>query len=258
MTPTHTDRAPTNPSPPDEPRTQTALYHLDGTPFGGRAARPAGAANLQPGESMHRGSSEVAPLERAEQAMPLTTAAIRRLQERIAELTVLVEQGMASASRSNSHALEAVARASDAAARAEDAETRLVIAQRVAIRLLRRPKAKALDAAIDHAARAITGRPHLELAAELDHQMAVYPEDGETLVVEPPLAPEQIARAVAARRQIGLDHDPLVALADLVTRWLSAERQIDLEERTPSREVTYGAIEALDEAQIALQRAVTP
>lgn len=255
MTPTHTDRAPTNPSPPDEPRTQTALYHLDGTPFGGRAARPAGAANLQPGESMHRGSSEIAPLERAEQAMPLTTAAIRRLQERITELTLLVEQGMASASRSNSHALEAVARASDAAARAEDAETRLVIAQRVALRLLRRPKAQAIEAAIDRATRAITGRSHRDLAADLDRQLA---EDGETLVVDPPLAPEQIARAVAARRQIGLDSDPLVALADLVTRWLSAERQIDIEERTPSRAVTYGALEALDEAQIALQRAVTP
>lgn len=255
MTPTHTDRAPTNPSPPDESRTQTALYHLDGTPFGGRAARPAGAANLQPGESMHRGSSEIAPIERAEQAMPLTTAAIRRLQERIAELTVLVEQGMASASRSNSHALEAVARASDAAARAEDAETRLVIAQRVALRLLRRPKAQALEAVIDHAAREITGRSHRDLAADLDRQLA---EDRETLVVDPPLAPDQIARAVAARRQIGLDHDPLVALADLVIRWLSAERQIDLEERTPSRTIIYAALEALDEAQMALQRAVAP
>lgn len=254
MTPTHTDRAPTNPSPPDEPRTQTALYHLDGTPFGGRAARPAGAANLQPGESVRRGIADL-EISRAEHAMPLTTAAIRRLQERIAELTVLVEQGMASASRSNSHALEAVARASDAAARAEDAETRLVIAQRVALRLLRRPKAQALEAVIDHAAREITGRSHRDLAADLDRQLA---EDRETLVVDPPLAPEQIARAVAARRQIGLASDPLVALADLVTRWLSAERQIDLEERTPSRVVTYAALEALDEAQLALQRAVAP
>lgn len=255
MTPTHTDRAPTNPSPPDEPRTQTALYHLDGTPFGGRAARPAGAADLQPGESVRRGPGD---LGRAEHAMPLTTAAIHRLQERITDLVGQVEAWMDAASRANGHALEAVKRASDAAARAEDAETRLVIAQRVALRLLRRPKAQALEAVIDHAAREITGRSHRDLAADLDHQMAVYPEDGETLVVEPPLAPEQIARAVAARRQIGLDHDPLVALADLVTRWLSAERQIDLEERTPSRTIIYAALEALDEAQMALQRAVAP
>jgi hypothetical protein len=200
MTPTHTGRAPTHPAPPDDPRTQTALYHLDGTPFGGRHASPAGAADLKPGESVRRGLADL-EISRAEHAMPLTTAAIRRMQERIAELTVLVEQGMTSASLSNSHALEAVKRATEAAARAEDAET---------------------------------------------------------VVVEPPLTPEQIAAAVAARRQIGLDHDPLVALADLVTRWIAAERQIDLEERTPSRRITGAALEELDDAQIALQRAVTP
>jgi hypothetical protein len=257
VTPTHTGRAPTHPSPPDDPRTQTALYHLDGTPFGGRHASPAGAAELQPGESVRRGPADL-EISRAEHAMPLTTAAIRRMQDRIADLTAQVEAWMDAASRSSGQAFEAVRRAAVAAAQAEDAETRLVIAQRVALRLLRRPKARALEAAIDHAAREITGRPHRELAADLDRQLAAYPEDDETLVVEPPLTPEQIASAVAARRQIGLEHDPLVALADLVTRWLTVERQIDLEERTPSREVAYGALEALDEAQVALRRAVTP
>lgn len=235
MTPTDTGRAPTY-APEGEPRTQTALYHLDGTPFGGRHARPAGAADLQPGESVHR--------------------TIDRSRE--ADLVAQVEAWMEAASNANKRALEALARAEDAAARAEDAETRLVIAQRVALRLLRRPKAQALEAAIDHAAREITGRSHRELAADLDHQLAAYPEDGETLVVEPPPTPEQIALAVATRRQIGLAGDPLVALADLVTRWLVVERQIDLEERTPSRRVTYAALEALDEAQFALQRAVAP
>jgi hypothetical protein len=183
---------------------------------------------LRPGESREVAAQQLLRdiADMAAIGCPLTTRDTRRLGEAVGDLI----------------------------SRVDIAEARAEIAQGIALKALRRPKAQTLEVAMDRAARAIAGRSSRELAADLDREMAEPGDD--TVVADAPPDPDQIACVLRARRKIGIPQDSMIALADLCERWLELERKVDVAERTPGGMPAYDTLEALDAAQIAIQRAV--
>jgi hypothetical protein len=160
------------------------------------------------------------------------------------------------ASQANRDLAAALVRELEADHRAADAEARLQIAQGVALASLRRQRATTIDAAMDRAAQVIAGRSAARVAADLDEQMARFPDDDDTVVVGDPLNPAEIAAEIARARVRRIERDALVALADLVDRWLELTLAIEHAERAPGCHAAYPTYEALDAAEIALAHAV--
>jgi hypothetical protein len=227
----------------DEPRTNTATYFTGGRAFGAPLAEPA-------------------------------TDVERRLRAEIADLkTRLVRMTghCASAVRDTNDAME---RERGAIADREISEARLEIAQGVALRALERMRKRSstIEAALDRAARTITGRSHAQVVADLDLQVSEHRDDDTEVVEvetkrERPRRPmydgeslDRIAMVIRHARAnypgLSVPQTALLGLAGRVRALLRAERRADLAQRVPGGEVPYQLLEDIDEAQRALARAV--
>lgn len=225
-----------------DPRTNTVTYFAGGRAFGVPLAEPV----TEPERKLR--------------------AEIADLKTRLLGLTELCVQA-------GHDAFDALERERAAIADREIAEARLEIAQGVALRALERMRKRSstIEAALDRAARTITGRSHAQIKADLNLQM-VDPDDDDAEVVdvetkrERPRHPseddaaDRISRALRAARYDANRNlivvRQFVALAQLVEDLLTAERRADLAQRIPGGEVPYQLLEAIDDAQRALARAV--
>jgi hypothetical protein len=214
------------------------------------------------------GRIEIPVLYRDQPLPPRTETQIRYSDGRafgapLAEAAGSIEQRLIRmtdvAASANRDLAAALVREIEADHRAADAEARLQIAQGVAIAASRRQRATTIDVAMDRAAQVIAGRTAARVAADLDEQMGRFPDDDDdTIIVREPMTSDEIAVEVAKAREHRLERDALVALADLVDRWLELTMAIEQAERAPGCHASYATYEALDAAEIALARAVRP
>ncbi len=227
---------------PDAPANPTRTYFDDGTSFGAPKAEPRTDV-----ESDMRGE------------LAVVHARVAELEVRLLEMTALARS-------SSQRALDAVDRALAAEARATSAEARLDL-------VMTARTGAALDRAFDAACRSVAGRSHAEVAAILNQQVADPDGDEDTVVVDPAdleitvrsrpgrsatPTDDDLDRIALAIRRVRAQRGPaaLVQLADLVEELLRCERSVHVAQRQPRGDVPYQLLEALDDAQVALSKAV--